>query len=151
MAHSHCAYCRMRAGEAESEHFIRIRSTAVADIYLHRDQSLAGRLVVASADHAEDIAELPAPAYTAFMETVRQASAAVRAVFPETVKINWMLCGNDERFRHPHLHILPRHPGDPHWPGFVSGFQMPCWPASDARYGRIVAALQAALNEFQSD
>lgn len=151
MAHDLCAYCRLRAGEAESEHFIRIRSTTFVDIYLHRDQSLTGRLVVASADHAEDIAELPAPAYTNFMEAARQASAAVRAAFPKTVKINWMLCGNDERFRHPHLHILPRHPGDPQWPGFVSGFQTPYWPTGDARYGRIVAALQAALNELQSD
>jgi diadenosine tetraphosphate (Ap4A) HIT family hydrolase len=144
--HEHdCYYCRLNSGPDESEHFIRIWGNEATIVYLHRDQSLPGRVVVAAAHHAGDISEMSSSANTAFFETVWLASRAIRQAYPQTEKINLSLCGNEQRFRHPHIHVLPRRPDDRSWPAFINDFQLPYWPLGDDRYEEAVSELRMRI------
>ncbi|MFC5653253.1 HIT family protein [Paenibacillus solisilvae] len=140
-----CYYCRLSAGPDESEHFIRFWTSLDSVVYLHRDQSLPGRVVVASVVHAEDLSELTSDQYTAFFDTVRRISQVISSAFPLTEKINLYLCGNNGQFRHPHMHVLPRFTGDRSWPDFISDFQQPYWPTGDPRYEEVISALHQRL------
>lgn len=129
-----CLYCNINSGPAVSEHFIRFLETTDIMIYLHRDQSLPGRFVVATRSHFDDVTEIPPDIFSEFFNLAGKYGRAVKAVFPGTVKINLALCGNAPEARHPHLHVIPRHTGDRHWPAFFLDYVPGYWPDGDPRY-----------------
>lgn len=145
-----CLYCELNAGPAESEHFLRFLESPETTVYLHRDQTLPGRVVVATREHFEDIELMPPSVHEAFFGQARRAAAAIKKAFPQTCKINLALCGNAPEARHPHLHVLPRHEGDRRWPDFFLDYVQPYWPRGDARYDSTVAALLAAMPQPSS-
>jgi diadenosine tetraphosphate (Ap4A) HIT family hydrolase len=91
--------------------------------------------------HFEDVTEMPEDIYIEFCSLARHLGRLVKKAFPDTVKINWALCGNVSEARHPHLHILPRHVGDRHWPAFFLDYVQPYWPLEDPRYKMTINAL----------
>ena len=138
-----CSYCELNPGPAESVQFIRFARTALTVLYLHRDQSLPGRMVIATRDHFADITDLPDDVQQDFYGTGRAAARAVRAIFPSTTKINLAIGGNLPEYNHPHLHLVPRQVGDRRWPDFALDVQQPFWPAGDARYQQTIDQLLA--------
>ena len=58
-----CLYCQLNSGPVESKDFIRFLETPNVMLYLHRDQQLPGRLVVATRFHFEEVTEIPAEIY----------------------------------------------------------------------------------------
>jgi diadenosine tetraphosphate (Ap4A) HIT family hydrolase len=143
-----CLYCNLNSGPEESEHFIRFMETPGLMLYLHRDQSLPGRFVVATRDHFNDITDVPDDIYSEFCNLTHRYCRAVRLVFPDTVKINWALCGNASEAHHTHLHVLPRHIGDRHWPDFFLDYVHDYWPAGDKRYKEIIKNLRSECLTF---
>jgi diadenosine tetraphosphate (Ap4A) HIT family hydrolase len=138
-----CFYCGLNAAEEESEHFIRFFQTSDVMIYLHRDQSLPGRFVVATRAHFNDVTEIPEKIYWEFCLLAHRFGRAAKITFPETLKINWALCGNAPESHHPHLHILPRHVGDRRWPDFFLDYVDDYWPQGDPRYYTVIEKLIA--------
>ena len=141
-----CAYCTLNSSGRVSEQFIRFGETAKSMLYLHRDQSLPGRMVIAVRTHARDVTDLPDDVHADFFDTVRAAARAARNVFPSTRKINLAVGGNLPQFSHPHVHLVPRHTGDRKWPDFTLDVQQPFWPANDRRFAQTIERLLADPN-----
>lgn len=134
-----CFYCTLNS----SDLMIRFGMTAHTVLYLHRDQSLPGRMIVATQAHFADITDLPDDVHDDLYATVRAVAQAARAVYPQTAKINLAVGGNLPQFAHPHVHVVPRHVGDRKWPDFTLDAQQPFWPLEDDRYAVAIRRLLA--------
>ena len=132
-----CFYCTLNSAEL----MIRMGHTAHTTLYLHRDQSLPGRVIVATRRHFADVTDLPDDVHADLWATVRAAAQAARGVYPTTTKINLAVGGNLPQFAHPHVHVVPRHTGDRKWPEFTLDAQQPFWPLEDERYHQAIERL----------
>ena len=75
-------------------------------LYLHRDQSHPGRLLMVSARHVRKITDLSPEEYAALMDSVYQAAQAVTALC-QPDKINYLVFGDTST--HLHVHIVPKY------------------------------------------
>lgn len=89
-----CFYCTLNAGPPESEHFIRFVERPRIMIFLHRDQTLPGRVVVATREHFADVTEMPWETHDDFFRAATEFGRAIKQAYPRTEKINLALCGS---------------------------------------------------------
>ena len=81
-------------------------------LYLHRDQSHPGRLLMVSARHVRKITDLSPEEYAALMDSVYQAAQAVTALC-QPDKINYLVFGDTST--HLHVHIVPKYQQGKDW------------------------------------
>lgn len=81
-------------------------------LYLHRDQTHPGRLLLASARHVKKVTDLTPQEYADLMNSVYQAAQAVTELYHPD-KINYLIFGDTGT--HLHVHIVPKYQGGKDW------------------------------------
>ena len=146
---SPCFYCELEQQADSTEHFVRLAFCDEVVLFLHRDQTLPGRLVIASRPHFGDVTDFTDAVQTAFYGMVHVCGKAIKEVHPQILKVNLALCGNNPNFEHPHIHLMPRHEKDREWPGFFLNFVQPYWDDDDPRYGRLIRSFYERLKPHE--
>lgn len=105
---------RCRLLEMPPEH--AIADLRVSRFVLYGDQTFPGYCLVILRDHATELFHLTPAVRTALLEDVCQGAEALQRALRPT-KVNYAVLGNQSP--HLHWHLIPRHVGDPAWPGPV--------------------------------
>ena len=81
-------------------------------LYLHRDQTHPGRLLMVSARHVRKITDLSPEEYASLMDSVYRAAQAVTSIY-QPDKINYLVFGDTST--HLHIHIVPKYRQGKDW------------------------------------
>jgi diadenosine tetraphosphate (Ap4A) HIT family hydrolase len=93
------------------EHSLEVARLSRSTLYLHRDQRYRGySVLIYDGGHVTALEALPPADFTAFMDDLRRAAAALRAVLRPD-HFNYECLGN--RTPHLHWHLVPRFLDDP--------------------------------------
>lgn len=140
MSASTCPYCQK--DESLAAFAIEIAQLSPAStLYLFREQSHPGRLVVAYNGHVSELIDLDEAQRNAFMADVARAAKALHAAY-KPAKVNYAAYGDLNP--HLHFHLVPKYKDDFEWGGtFVMNPQKTI--LSDAEYAATVEKIRAAL------
>ena len=112
MADNTCAYCH--GGEALAQFGIWICDLSVSKLYLFKEQSHRGRVIVAYKDHISELVDISDDERNAyFADIARVAKALHKAFHPD--KINYGAYGDTGH--HLHFHLVPKYRDDYEWGG----------------------------------
>lgn len=112
MAESNCAYCM--EGELVSRFGIKICEMDTCKVYLFKEQSHPGRVIVAHKKHVGDMTELTPEERSAYFEDIAKVSAVLQKLFKPD-KINYGAYGDTGR--HLHFHLVPKYKEEYEWGG----------------------------------
>lgn len=112
MAESNCAYCM--EGELVSQFGIKICEMDTCKVYLFKEQSHPGRVIVAHKKHVGDMTELTPEERSAYFEDIAKVSAVLQKLFKPN-KINYGAYGDTGR--HLHFHLVPKYEEEYEWGG----------------------------------
>ncbi len=107
-----CAYCM--EGELSAKFGIKICELETSKVYLFKEQSHKGRVIVAHRKHVGDMNELTAEERSAYFEDVARVARALQAVFKPD-KINYGAYGDTGH--HLHFHLVPKYAEQYEWGG----------------------------------
>ena len=79
MTDNNCAYCM--DGELVAAFGIKICELATSKVYLFKEQSHKGRVIVAHKKHVSEITELTAEERAAYMEDINHVAEALHKAF----------------------------------------------------------------------
>jgi histidine triad (HIT) family protein len=131
----HCPFCNLLAGQSDGV-------TAVKDI-VRRDEHAAafvsprwwpnnpGHVLVVPTAHHENLYSIPADAYAAVGDLVREVAVAIRATYGcdgVSTRQHNEPAGNQDVW-HLHVHVFPRYEGD----RLYSSPPLPGWAPSNER------------------
>lgn len=140
MTDMNCACCA--EGELVDAFGIKVRELPASKVYLFREQSHLGRVIVASKRHVSEIVDLSPRERAAFLEDVaRVANALHRAFKPQ--KVNYGAYGDTGH--HLHFHLVPKYADDEFEWGGTFAMNPKRKFLSDAEYADLVAKISAAL------
>jgi len=135
-----CAYCA--GGDLLDKFAIRICELRASVVYLFKEQSHLGRVIVASKQHVSEIIDLPLRERQAFMEDVAAVSAALHRVF-NPKKVNYGAYGDTGG--HLHFHLVPKYENDDFEWGGVFAMDPKRKYLTPDEYGELVAKIGARL------
>lgn len=107
-----CQYCDNH--ELMAKVGVEIAVLSVSKLYLFREQSHPGRVIVAYNGHVDDLTDLSDSERNAFFADVAKASRAIKKAF-SPAKINYAAYG--DLVRHLHFHLVPKYRDDFEWGG----------------------------------
>ena len=137
---SNCAYCE--EGELVGKFGIKIAELAASKVYLFREQSHRGRVIVASKRHVSELVDLERRERQAFMDDVAKVASALHKLFnPE--KVNYGAYG--DTCGHLHFHLVPKYAADAFEWGTPFAMDPKRTYLSDAEYADLVATIKAEL------
>ena len=140
MKDENCAYCQ---GGALVEKFgIKIAELPASKVYLFKEQSHKGRVIVASRHHVSEMIDLDRRDRQAFMDDVARVAAALRKLFSPK-KINYGAYGDTGC--HLHFHLVPKYEDDAFEWGGTFAMDPKRTYLSDAEYTELAAAIKAEL------
>ena len=140
MNNDHCAYCE--EGSLLEKFGIKIAELAASKVYLFKEQSHKGRVIVASKRHVSELIDLDRRERQAFMDDVAKVASALRKIFsPE--KINYGAYG--DTCGHLHFHLVPKYANDAFEWGTPFAMDPKRTHLSDAEYADLVATIKAEL------
>lgn len=134
-----CLYCKNKA--LLDELMIKICDLDVSTLYLFREQSHPGRVVLAYKDHVGEQFEIPEEDYLKFMQDVRRVGMALKALF-HPAKINFG--AYSDKLKHAHWHIVPKYEDGFEFGGVFEMNPKICY-LSDEEYSERVEAIRKAL------
>ena len=102
-----CGYCA--EGEYLAAFGIKIAELPATKLYLFKEQSHRGRVIVASKLHVSEITALSDAEREAFFADVNRVAKALHAVFRPT-KVNYGAYGDTGH--HLHFHLVPKYSDD---------------------------------------
>ena len=140
MSSENCAYCV--EGELVEKFGIKIAELPASKVYLFREQSHRGRVIVASKRHVSEMIDLDRRERQAFMDDVAKVASALRNVF-HPQKINYGAYGDTGC--HLHFHLVPKYANDPFEWGGTFAMNPERTYLSDAEYAELVATIKAEL------
>ena len=140
MKDKNCAYCV--EGELVDKFGIKILDLAASKVYLFREQSHLGRVIVASKYHVSEMVDLPRRERQAFMDDVAQVAEALHKIF-RPKKINYGAYGDTGC--HLHFHLVPKYENDEFEWGGVFAMNPNRKYLSEAEYADLVAKIRAEL------
>jgi len=109
---TNCAYCM--EGELVDKFGIKICELDSSLVYLFKEQSHPGRVIVAHKNHVSELIDLSDEERNVFFADVAKVAKAVHAVFhPE--KVNYGAYGDTGR--HLHFHLVPKYKDEFEWGG----------------------------------
>ena len=135
-----CGYCA--EGEYLAAFGIKICELNASKLYLFKEQSHRGRVIVASKLHVSEITALSDDERNAFFADVDRVAKALHAVFRPT-KVNYGAYGDTGH--HLHFHLVPKYSDDEFEWGGVFAMNPKRKFLSDAEYAELVAAIKSAL------
>lgn len=140
MKDENCAYCQ--EGELVEKFGIKICELGASKVYLFKEQSHRGRVIVASKRHVSEMIDLDRRERQAFMDDVAKVASALRAIFRPT-KINYGAYGDTGC--HLHFHLVPKYANDPFEWGGTFAMNPARTYLADAEYADLVSTIKAEL------
>ena len=135
-----CGYCA--EGQYLDVFGIKICELPASKVYLFKEQSHRGRVIVASKLHVSEIVDLTDDERTAFFADVNRVAKAVHQIFKPT-KINYGAYGDTGH--HLHFHLVPKYSNDEFEWGGVFAMNPKRMYLEPAVYDQMVADLKAAI------
>ena len=134
-----CAYCF--EGPELDEFGIKICDLPASKLYLFKEQSHKGRVIVASKFHVSEIIDLSDADRHAFLDDVCRVARALHAAF-QPKKVNYGAYGDTGC--HLHFHLVPKYEGEFEYGGT---FEMNPKRKTLApeEYDALIAAIKAQL------
>ena len=134
-----CAYCVH--GEPLAKFGIYICDLTESRLYLFKEQSHPGRVIVASKRHVGDLTDLSDEERAGFFSDVAHVSRALQAAFHPD-KVNYG--AYNDNGGHLHFHLVPKN-RDEYEGGGVFAMNPGLVTRTDAEYEELIAKIKAAL------
>lgn len=112
MKNQNCAYCM--EGELVATFGIKICELESSKVYLFKEQSHPGRVIVAHKKHVSEITELTSEERAAYMEDINKVACAMHEIFNPD-KVNYGAYGDTGH--HLHFHLVPKYKDGYEWGG----------------------------------
>lgn len=109
---SNCAYCQK--GELVAAFGYFALELKDSNVYIFKEQSHYGRLIVAHKKHVSEIVELTKEERVEFFEEINMIAKAMHLAF-KPQKINYGAYGDTGH--HLHFHLVPKYKDDYEWGG----------------------------------
>ena len=141
MLDQNCAYCMKGDLVAKFGYFCCEMESS--NVYIFKEQSHPGRVIVAHKKHVSEIIELTDEERNQFFKDINTVSNAIHKVFNPD-KGNYGAYGDTGH--HLHFHLVPKYKDDFEWNGVFlmnPGLKI----ASDAECEEIAKKLRAAMNK----
>ena len=141
MLDQNCAYCMKGDLVAKFGYFCCEMESS--NVYIFKEQSHPGRLIVAHKKHVSEIIELTDEERNQFFKDINTVSNAIHKVYNPD-KVNYGAYGDTGH--HLHFHLVPKYKDDFEWNGVFlmnPGLKI----ASDAECEEIAKKLRAAMNK----
>lgn len=141
MLDQNCAYCMKGDLVAKFGYFCCEMESS--NVYIFKEQSHPGRVIVAHKKHVSEIIELTDEERDQFFKDINTVSNAIHKVFNPD-KVNYGAYGDTGH--HLHFHLVPKYKDDFEWNGVFlmnPGLKI----ASDAECEEIAKKLRAAMNK----
>ena len=134
-----CAYCA--EGALVDAFGIKICELPASKLYLFKEQSHQGRVIVASKYHVSEMIELSDADRHAFMDEGNHVAKALHKSFAPK-KVNYGAYGDTGH--HLHFHLVPKYEGEFEFGG-VFEMNPKRVTLEPAEYDALIAAIKAAL------
>ena len=105
-----CAYCM--EGELVDKFGIKICELETSKVYLFKEQSHKGRVIVAHKKHIGDMTVLSSDERAAYFEDISKVSKALQSAFKPN-KVNYGAYGDTGC--HLHFHLVPKYSDEFEW------------------------------------
>lgn len=139
MENQDCAYCAQ--GELLAEFAYPVCAMESGYLYLFKEQSKKGRVIVSFKDHVGELVDLSDEDRNAFFADVAKAARAVHKIYHPD-KVNYGAYADTGH--HLHMHIVPKYDGGNEWGGsFVVNPEKIY--LTDEEYEAMAEVLRAAL------
>ena len=112
MVDKNCAYCM--EGELVDAFGIKICELPASKVYLFKEQSHKGRVIVAHKDHVSEMIELSDEERNAYFADVNHVAKALHSAF-HPQKVNYGAYGDTGH--HLHFHLVPKYTDEFEWGG----------------------------------
>ena len=136
---NNCAYCQ--EGELVAAFGIKICELSESKVYLFKEQSHKGRVIVAHKKHVSEMVELTAEERAAYFEDVNHVAEAIHKAFAPQ-KVNYGAYGDTGH--HLHFHLVPKYTDEFEWGGVVALNPQQKF-LTDAEYDELIAELKKYL------
>jgi diadenosine tetraphosphate (Ap4A) HIT family hydrolase len=140
MTDNNCAYCA--EGELVEKFGIKICELQDTKVYLFKEQSHKGRVIVASKYHVSEMVDLTPEQRNAFFADVNHVSEAIHKAFSPD-KVNYGAYGDTGH--HLHFHLVPKYKNDDFEWGGTFAMDPKRKTLADAEYDEIIAELKKYL------
>lgn len=107
-----CAYCM--EGELVAKFGIKICELNESKVYLFKEQSHKGRVIVAHKKHVDEITDLTIDERVLYFEDINKVALALHKAFSPD-KVNYGAYG--DTVHHLHFHLVPKYKGEEEWGG----------------------------------
>ena len=139
MKDQNCGYCM--GGEILAGFGIKICDLPASKLYLFKEQSHPGRVIVAYKDHVSELVDITPEERALFMEDIARAAKAIHKVFNPD-KVNYGAYGDGGC--HLHFHLVPKYKDNFEW-GTPFAMNPKKTYLTDAEYEAMIAKIKAAL------
>ncbi|HYN44319.1 MAG TPA: HIT family protein [Thermoanaerobaculia bacterium] len=139
-AHPECLYCE--PDQRQADLMVRVGDLSVSSLFVFREQTYAGRCLVAYRHHVNELFELADAERDAFCKDVADAARAMKTVFGPA-KINYGAFS--DKLGHLHMHLVPKYVGGPDYGSTFRMMPEPRILLSDAGYEELAARIRATL------
>lgn len=112
MIDQNCAYCM--DNELVDAFGIKICELETSKVYLFKEQSHPGRVIVAHKQHVSEMIELTPEERAAYFEDVAKVAKVIHKVFHPD-KVNYGAYGDTGH--HLHVHLVPKYKDEYEWGG----------------------------------
>lgn len=134
-----CAYCM--EGELVAKFGIKICDLETSKLYLFKEQSHKGRVIVAHNYHVGDMTELTEAERNAYFSDVEKVSKALQTTFKPN-KVNYGAYGDTGH--HLHFHLVPKYKDEFEWGGVFAMNPEQVY-LSEEEYSQIIGAIKENL------
>lgn len=104
--------CKFCGGPELRPDMVEVGQVPGGTLYLHRDQTHPGRLLLVVSRHVRKVTDLSPEEYTALMDSMYRAAQAVTTLY-QPDKINYLIFGDVST--HLHIHIVPKYRQGKDW------------------------------------
>lgn len=136
---TNCAYCM--EGELVDQFGIKICELETSKLYLFKEQSHPGRVIVAHKSHVGDITELSDTDRNNYFADINKVANALHQAFHPD-KINFGAYGDTGH--HLHFHLVPKYKDEVEW-GTVFAMNPDKTYLSDEQYNETIAKIAKYL------
>lgn len=135
-----CSYCA--EGEIVAKFGIKICELPASKVYLFKEQSHKGRIIVASKYHVSEMTALTDEQRNEFFADINHVANAIHSAFHPD-KINYGAYGDTGC--HLHFHLVPKYKDDEFEWGGTFAMNPQRKTLSDAEYDELIAAVKKYL------
>lgn len=139
MKDQNCAYCM--ENELLDAFGIKICELPTSKVYLFKEQSHLGRVVVAHKEHVSEMIDLTPEERAAYFEDVAKVANAIHNVF-QPDKVNYGAYGDTGH--HLHVHLVPKYKDEYEWGG-VFAMNPGKTHLSDEEYAEMIEKIKKEL------